>query len=60
MPRGVSLRMALVSLDEVDPRIVFCQRVSVMRSVPKFLEGPFRNALKLALEEATWGEQCAG
>ena len=55
LPRGVSLRMALASLDEVDPRIVFRQRASVMRSVPKFLEGPFRNALKLALEEATWG-----
>ena len=55
IPRGVSLRMALVSLDEVDPHIVFRQRASVMRSVPKFLEGPFRNALKLALEEATWG-----
>ena len=26
-----------------------------MRSVPKFLKGPLRNALKLALEEATWG-----
>ena len=55
LPRGVSLRMALASLDEVDPHIVFRQRASVMRSVPKFLEGPFRNALKLALEEATWG-----
>ena len=54
IPRGVSLRMALVSLDEVDPRIVFRQRASVMRSVPKFLKGPFQNALKLALEEATW------
>ena len=55
IPRKVSLRMALASLDEVDPRIVFRQRASVMRSVLEFLEGPFRNALKLALEEATWG-----
>ena len=47
--------MTLVNLDEVDPRVLFRQRTSVVRCVPRFLQGPFRNALKLALEEATWG-----
>ena len=30
-------------------------RASVMKTVPHFLRGPFRNALKLAWEEAMWG-----
>ena len=55
LPRNVTLRMALVTLDEVDPAVVFRQRAAVMKSVPHFLRGPFRNALKLALEEASWG-----
>ena len=55
LPRGVVLHMALRNLDDVDPRVLFRQRASVMRSVPRFLHGPFRNVLKLALEEATWG-----
>ena len=55
LPRNVTLRMALVTLDEVDPNTHFRQRAAVMKSVPQFLRGPFRNALKLALEEATWG-----
>ena len=58
-PRGVVLRMALRNLDDVDPRVLFRQRALVMRSVPRFLHGPFRNVLKMALEEAlekaTWG-----
>ena len=53
--RNVILRMALVTLDDVDPHVHFRQRASVMKTVPHFLRGPFRNALKLALEEATWG-----
>ena len=55
VPRNVTLRMALVTLDEVDPAVVFRQRAAVMKSVPHFLRGPFRNALKLVLEEASWG-----
>ena len=54
LPRGVVLRMALMSLDEVDTTTLFRQRASVMRSVPKFLHGQFRNVFKQALEEATW------
>ena len=55
LPRGVVLRMALRNLDDVDPRVLFRQRASVMRSVPRFPHRPFRNVLKMALEEATWG-----
>ena len=39
------------SMDEVDPRSLFEQRASVMKAVPRFMRGPFRNALKLALRE---------
>ena len=53
LPRGVVLRMALKNLDDVDWRVLFRQRASVMRSV--LLHGPFRNVLNLALEEATRG-----
>ena len=55
-PRGVTLREAFASLDGVDPRVNFEKRAAVMKSIPKFLRGPFRNALKLALEEATTGD----
>ena len=48
LPRNVTLRMALVTLDEVDPSVVFRQRAAVMQSVHHFLRGPFRNALKFA------------
>ena len=46
--------MSNLTLDDMDPRIMFRQRASVMRSVPRLLQGPFRNALKLALAQATW------
>ena len=55
LPRNVILRMALVTVDNVDPHVHFQQRASVMKTVLHFFRGPFRNALKLALEEATWG-----
>ena len=41
------------SMDEVDPRSLFEQRASVMKAVPRFMRGPFRNALKLVLREVT-------
>ena len=47
------LRRAFASLDEVDVCVLFQQRVSVMRSVPKFLAGSFKNTLSIALEEIT-------
>ena len=50
VPRAASLRRAFASLDEVDPCAQFQQRAAVMWSVPKFLVGMFRNALKIALK----------
>ena len=52
-PGNITLRMALVTLD--DPCAVFRQRAAVMKSVPHVLRGHFPRALKLALEETTWG-----
>ena len=46
--------MALSLLDDVDTSVVFRQRAAVMRTVLHFLRSSFRNAMKLALEEATW------
>ena len=54
-PRNVVLRMALSLLGDVDTSVVFRQRAAVMRTVPHFLRSSCRNAMKLALEEATWG-----
>ena len=50
-----AVRAALVWLDEVDLVEVFKVRASVMKSVPKFLAGAFRIALRTALEEAVLG-----
>ena len=47
-----AVRAALMWLDEVDLVEVFKPRASVMKSVPKFLSGAFRIALRPALEEA--------
>ena len=55
LPRNVVLRMALSLLDDVDTSVVFRQRAAVMRTVAHFLRSSYRNAMKLALEEATWG-----
>ena len=54
-PRGPALREALERLDLVDTTRIFALRGAVMKTVPKFLFGPFRNALKFAMEEATAG-----
>ena len=51
VPRVACLRRAFASLDEVDPCAQFQQRARVMRSVPRFLVGMFKNALKIALGE---------
>ena len=55
VPRGAVMREALEGLDGVDIRRIFSLRGAMMKSVPKFLFGPFRNALKFALEEAIAG-----
>ena len=46
------IRAAFVFLDTIDLRTTFARRASVMKSIPHWLKGPFRNALKLAMEEA--------
>ena len=51
--RDAVIRAAIRSMDEVNPRALFEKRAAVMKAVPRFLRGPFRSALKLALEEAT-------
>ena len=51
--RDAVVRAAIRSMDEVNPRALFEKRAAVMKAVPRFLRGPFRSALKLALEEAT-------
>ena len=52
-PGLANLRAALVSLDALDVPAKLEQRAAVMKSIPKFLKGPFRNVLKFALEEAS-------
>ena len=47
--RDTVIRAAMRLMDEVNPRALFEQRAAVMKGV----RGPFRNALKLALHEAT-------
>ena len=51
-PRGVHITAAFISLEAVDISSIFCTRASVMKSVQKFLKGPFKNCMKLALEES--------
>ena len=51
MPRAPMLRHAFRNMDDVDVERIFSLRASVMRSVPRFLHGPFRNAMKMVLEE---------
>ena len=47
-----AVRAALVWLDEVHLDAVFIRRAVVMKIVPKFLRGPYRSAMQLAMEEA--------
>ena len=48
-PRRQVVRGALELLDEVDLRILFSQRASLMKNIPRFLVGPYRNAIRVAL-----------
>ena len=43
LPRGAEVRAALEELDRLNPCLIFEQRASLMKKVPKFLRGPFRN-----------------
>ena len=53
VPRPGITRGALESLDEVDLRSLFTQRASLTINVPRCLVGPFRNALRVPLEEVS-------
>ena len=48
-PPAAVLRVAFPMMDEVDPCNQFQQRAAVMKNVPKFLQGLFKKALKVAL-----------
>ena len=50
--RPAALRAAFLTLDTIQLPDWLKKRPSVMKSVPHFLKGPFRNALRLAMEEA--------
>ena len=56
-PRGARVTVAFVSWEAVGISSIFRIRASVMQSVPKFLKGPFKNCVKLALEEALAREE---
>ena len=49
--RAPTLRDASRAMDDVDVERFFTLMASVMRSVPRFLHGPFRNAMTMVLEE---------
>ena len=51
MARTAGFSDGLASLDVIDPRTVFESRASVLRSVPRFFHGRFRDALRMAFEE---------
>ena len=51
VPRHRSLQAALITLDHLNVADTFKQRASVMKVVPKFLRGSYRNAMRVALEE---------
>ena len=53
--RARSVAIGMASLDEFHVPDIFKERARVMRTVPLFLKGAFRGALRVAFEEA----QCA-
>ena len=53
IPAG--FRDAFRSMDEVDLGVIFWRRGVVMKSFPQCLKGPFRNAMKVVLEEIIAG-----
>ena len=53
--RARSVAIGMASLDELHVPDIFKERARVMRTVPLFLKGAFRGALRVAFEEA----QCA-
>ena len=43
----------MASMDEVDLNTIFSRRANVMRSIPHFLKGPYRAAVRLGMREAS-------
>ena len=50
-PRAPQLRAAFEAMDQVNVVGIFRYRAAVMKTVPRFLHGPFRNVMKVVLEE---------
>ena len=55
LPGVASLRTGFTFLESVDLVEVFQERACVMKSVPRFLRGPYRIAMRVALEEIVAG-----
>ena len=55
-PQGSQLRGAFEAMDQVNVVGIFRCRAAVMKTVPRFLHGPFRNVLKVVLEEVMASE----
>ena len=45
-PRSQVIKSVLESVDEVELRTLFSQRASLMKNIPRFLVGPYRNAMR--------------
>ena len=54
----VRFRAVLRSMDNVDLNRFFQRGANVMKSVPQVVKGPFRNAMKIVLEEIVTGHEC--
>ena len=51
LPGALTLRRAFAGLDGVNLVEEFDERACLMKSVPRFLRGPYRNAMRVALGE---------
>ena len=56
-PRAPQLRAAFETMDQVNGVGIFRYRAAVMKTVPRFLQGPFRNVMKVVLEEVMASEE---
>ena len=48
---SVVIREAFLSIDAVDLHTIFAKRAAVMKAIPRFLRGSFRNAMRVAMDE---------
>ena len=54
---NLAIRAALMWLDDVDLEAEFSRREPVFKTVPQFLRGPYRSAMRLAMEGANQGNE---